>query len=158
MNFCPQAEKIIDYCLNQLTDEERKEFQTHLESCKICQRELALEMAIENELAQEFDPGFVENRIKVRLQLQQERDMRSFWLYAFRMAVYGISAAIAGFVLIPLLSRFIDGSVPDLSQYTHGFAEMLGNLAPGNTIYIVLGFCYIAVFIASMFSLAQIRR
>ncbi|MGB7054251.1 MAG: hypothetical protein WBE28_02895 [bacterium] len=158
MNSCPQAEKIIYYCLGALADKEKEEFEIHLKSCKVCQHELGIEMAIENELSEEFEPGFVENRIRARLELRQAQDMRSFWLYAFRMAVYGLTAAIVGFVLIPFLLKFPLKSMPDLSKYTDGVAALLGKLAPGNAFFIVLGFCFIAVFIASMYSLAQIRR
>jgi len=158
MNSCPQVEKIVDYCLGELTGREKGNFEMHLKSCEICQRELRVEMAVENELSREFDPGFIENRIKARLQLKQTQDMRSFWLYAFRMAVYGVTAAVAAFVLIPMLLKSLLGSVPNLSQYTQGVGELLGKLAPGNMFIMVLGFCYIAVFVVSMYSLAQIRR
>lgn len=158
MNSCPQAEKITDYCLGALADNEKEEFEIHLKSCRVCQHELAVEMAIENELSEEFEPGFIENRIRARLELRQAQDMRSFWLYAFRMAVYGLTAAIVGFVLIPFLLKFPLKSMLDLNKYTDGAAELLGKLAPGNAFYIVLGFCFIAVFIASMYSLAQSRR
>ena len=84
MNSCPQAEKIADYCLGELTDREKENFETHLEACDICQRELRIEIAIENELSEEFDPGFIESRIRACLQIRQAQDMSSFWLYAFR--------------------------------------------------------------------------
>jgi len=158
MNSCPQAEKIVDYCLDELTDREKENFQTHLKTCDICQRELRIETAIENELSEEFDPGFIENRIRARLQLRQAQDMRSFWLYTFRMAVYGVTAAVAAFILIPLLLKSLLGSIPSLSQCAHEAAELLGTLAPGNVFIMVLGFCYIAVFVVSMYSLVQIRR
>ena len=158
MNSCPQAEKIVAYCLGELTGREKEDFEIHLKSCEICRRELSVEMAIENELSSEFDPGFIENRIMTRVQLKQNQNMRAFWLYTFRMAVYGITAAIAAFVLIPMLSKSLIDSFPSLSQYAHGAAELLGKLAPGNVFILLLGFCYVAVFIASMYSLAQVRR
>ena len=158
MNSCPQTEKIVDYCLSELTGKEKENFEMHLKSCTICQHELALEIAIENELVQEFDPGFVENRIRARLQLRQAQDMRSFWLYTFRMVVYGITAAIAAFVLIPFLFKIPLRSFPDLSKFTEGVAELLGKIAPGNAFFIILGFCYVAFFIVSMYSLVKIQR
>jgi hypothetical protein len=158
MNSCPQTEKIVHYCLDELAGKEKEFFEIHLRSCEICQRELQVEKVIESELSAEFDPGFIESKIRIRLQLWQAQDARSFWLYAFRMVVYGITAAIAGFVLIPMLVKLLTGSFPNLSQYTHGMADLLGRLAPGNLFLMVLGFCYIAVFIASIYSLAQIRR
>jgi hypothetical protein len=158
MNYCPQAKKVADYYLNGLTGKDREDFEIHLESCEICQHELGIERAIDSELSEEFDPGFIENKVKVRLQLRQVQDTRSFWLYAFRMAVCGITAAIAGFVLIPMLVKFLSGFSLNLSQYTQGAAELLGNLAPGSLFLVVLGFCYISVFIVSTYSLVQMRR
>lgn len=158
MNSCQHAEKIIEYRLNQLTEEEKTEFETHLKSCEICQQELQVEMAIENELSAELDPGFIENRIRARLQLRQARDVRSFWLYAFRMAVYGVTATIVSMLLLPVLLKFPLSSVLDLSKYSSGVAGLLDQLAPFNTFFIIFGFCYIAVFFASMYTLTQIQR
>jgi hypothetical protein len=158
MNSCQHAEKIIEYRLNQLTEEEKTEFETHLKSCEICQQESQVEMAIENELSAELDPGFIENRIKAHLQLRQARDVRSFWLYAFRMAVYGVTATIVSVILLPVLLKFPLSSVLDLSKYSSGVAGLLGELAPFNSFFIMFGFCYIAVFFASMYTLTQIQR
>jgi hypothetical protein len=158
MNSCPQAERFVDYCLGELTGKEKEDFERHLKSCVICQQELQVEMAIRKELSEEFNPGFIEHKIRVRLQLGFAQDTQSFWLYAFRMAVWGITALIAGFVLIPMLMKFLLGITPNLSQFTRGVAELLSNLAPGNVFLVILGFCYISVFIASMYSFAQIRR
>ncbi len=158
MNSCQHAEKIVDYRLNQLTEEEKAVFEAHLKSCEICQHELQVEMAIENELSAELDPGFIENRIKARLQLRQARDVRSFWLYAFRMAVYGVTATIVSMILLPVLLKFPLSSVLDLSKYSSGLAGLLGQLAPFNAFVVIFGFCYIAVFFASMYTLTQIRR
>jgi anti-sigma factor RsiW len=158
MNFCPHAEKIVDYCLDAWAGKDREEFERHLETCEVCQRELRIEKAVENELSEEFDPGFIENRVRVRLQLWQAQDIRSFWLYTFRVAVSGIAAAIAGFVLIPMLVRFLSGVSPNLSQYAQGAAGLLGKLAPGNAFLAILGVGYVAIFVVSVYSLAQIRR
>ena len=158
MNSCQHAEKIIEYRLNRLTEEEKTEFETHLKSCEICQQELQVEMAIENELSAELDPGFIENRIKARMQLRQARDMRSFWLYAFRMVVYGVTATIVSMILLPVLLKFPLSSVLDLSIHSSGVAGLLGQLAPFSTFVVIFGFCYIAVFFASMYTLTQIRR
>lgn len=158
MNCCPHAEKIVDYCLDELTGKGREEFERHLRSCELCQRELSIQRAVEDELSEKFDPGFVENRVMERLQLWQAQDARSFWLYTFRMAVCGVAAAIAGFVLIPMLVRMLSGVSPGLSQYIQGAGELLGQLAPSGVFIAVLGFGYVAVFVVSMYSLAQIRR
>jgi hypothetical protein len=157
MNSCPHAEKIIDYQLQQLTEEEKAEFETHLISCEICQQELQVETAIESELSAELEPGFVENRIMTRLQLRQARNMRSFWLYTFRMAVYGVTAAVVSMILLPVLLKLPLPSGLDLSSYSSGVAGLLGQLEPFNTFFIIFGFCYIAVFFASIYTLTQIR-
>lgn len=158
MNSCSQAEKIVDYCFDQLNEEEKEEFLLHLKSCKVCQHELALEQAIESELTQTFDPGFIENKVRFGLQLQQARSMRSFWLYTFRMGVYGLVACISGFILIPLLLRFFFSVAPNLGNYANGVLNLAGRLAPGNEFYVFLGISCIAVVMASMYSLVQIRR
>jgi anti-sigma factor RsiW len=158
MSYCPQADKIVDYCQGRLTTKEREDLERHMESCELCQRELQIERSIESELSAEFDPGFIENKVKVRLQLWNGQDTRSFWLYAFRMAVYGLTAAVVGFALIPKLVRFLLGFSPDLSRCVQGTAGLLNSLGPGTAFIAILGVCYIAVFIASMYSLAQIRR
>jgi len=158
MSYCPHADKIIAYCLGGLTVEEMKNFEIHLKSCEICQHELGIEKTIESELSEEFAPGFIEGRVMARWQLLGARDRRSFWLYAFRMAVSGISAAIAAFVLIPMIVSSLSGLSPNLSQYVQGIGELLGGLAAGNVFLAVLGFSCVAVFLASMYSLAQVRR
>ena len=158
MNYCPQADRIIAYCWGELTVEDRENFEMHLKSCEICQHELGIERAIEGELSTEFDPGFIESKVRMRLQLLPVRDIWSFRLYTFRMAVSGISAAIAAFFLIPMLVRFLFGISPNLSQFGHSVAELLGKLAPGNAFLAIFGVGYIAVFIISMYSLTQIRR
>ena len=158
MNSCQQAEKLIDYLLKQLTDEEKREFEVHLKSCELCQKELQIESVIENELSTELQPGFIENRIRARLQLRQARDMRPLWMYVLRMVVYGVTASVVSVVLLPFLLKLPIISSADLSKYTSGVAELLGKIAPANTFLIIFGICYIAVFLASMYSLAQIRR
>jgi anti-sigma factor RsiW len=158
MNSCPHAEKIIDYQLQQLTEEEKAEFEAHLRSCEICQQELQVEMAIENDLTAELEPGFIENRIMTRLQLQQARDMRPFWLYSLRMVVYGVTATIVSMILLPVLLKLPLPSGLDLSRYSSGLAGLLGQLAPFNTFIVIFGFCYVAVFFASIYTLTQIRR
>lgn len=158
MNSCQQAEKLIDYLLQQLTDEEKREFELHLKSCELCQRELQIENVIENELSTELHPGFIENRIRARLQLRQVRGMRSLWMYVLRMVVYGVTASVVGVVLFPFLLKLPTIASADLSKYTSGVAELLGQIAPANTFLIIFGICYIAVLLASMYSLAQIRR
>lgn len=158
MSSCPHAEKILDYRLQQLTEEEKAEFERHLKSCEICQQELQVEMAIENELSAELEPGFIENRIMTRLQLQQARDMRPFWLYSFRMVVYGVTASIVSMILLPILLNLPLPSGLDLSKYSNSVAGLLGPLAPFNTFFIIFGFCYVVVFFASIYTLTQIRR
>ena len=158
MNCCPHAEKIIDYCLGELTGRAKEEFEEHLRTCELCQRELSIQETVVDELSEEFDPGFVESRVMERFMIWQAQDVRSFWLYTFRMAVCGVAAAIAGFVLIPMLVRLVSGVSPGLGQYIQGAGELLGQLAPGSVFIAILGFGYVAVFVVSMYSLVQMRR
>jgi anti-sigma factor RsiW len=158
MNSCQRAERLIDYLLKQLTEEEKKEFEAHLKSCELCRQELQLERVIESELSEELQPGFIENRIRAQLQVRQARDIRSLWMYVFRMVVYGVTAAIVSITMVPFLLRLPLISSIDLSKYTSEAAELLGQIAPVNTFLIIFGICYVAVFLASMYSLSQIRR
>ena len=158
MNSCQQAEKLIDYLLQQLTEEEKREFELHLKSCEQCQRELQIENVIDNELSTEMQPGFIESRIRERLKLRQARDMRPLWMYVLRMVVYGLTASVVSIVLFPFLLKLPIIASADLGKYTNGVAELLGQIAPANTFLIIFGICYIAVLLASMYSLAQIRR
>lgn len=158
MNSCEYVDRIIDYRMDQLTDDQKKEFELHLKSCAVCQREMAIEMAIEDELAVELEPAFIENKIMVRLRLRRAQDLRSFWLYAYRMVVLGITAAIVCFVLLPFLLKFPLKSFPDLGRYASGLAEFLGELAPANPILVAVGFCYILLIASSVYSLVHSRH
>lgn len=158
MNSCPHADKIIDYHLGQLSEDEKMAFEVHLKSCKICQHELQVELAIENELSDEMQPGFIEARIKARLQLRRSMDVRGFLLYAYRTAVYAVTAVVVGLILVPFLLKLPLFVHLDLSRYTNGLVESLKSLPPANNLFIVIGLCYMLFIVTSVFSLSRIRR
>jgi hypothetical protein len=49
MNFCQHTKQIISYRLGLLTEREKEEFEKHVQTCDICQRELKIESVIEND-------------------------------------------------------------------------------------------------------------
>jgi len=158
MNWCEQVEKIFDYRLHQLTDRQKKEFEVHLKSCTVCQHELAIEMAVEDELSFELQPGFIENTIMVRLEVQKDKDMRSFWLYSYRTAVLGIAAAIACFILLPYLLRFPINSFPALSKHATAFVDFFGGVAAVDPVFLFIGFGYSLLIASSIYALGHMRR
>ncbi len=158
MNSCPYIEKIIDYRLYRMTDEERSSFETHLDSCPSCRHELAIEMAVEEELAAEFQPGLIEQAVMRRLEIRTERDMRSFWLYSLRTVVLGITAAIVVFVLLPHLLKLPRSYFPDVSKYAVAFADVCAGLAAIDPIFLFMGFGYFLLITSAIYALAQLRR
>jgi hypothetical protein len=158
MNLCEYSDQVLDYRLGRLTVEQKREFEAHLESCEICQQEMAIETAIEKELAIELQPGLIEGKTIARLRLLETRDMRSFWLYAYRMIVVGITVTIAVFVLLPFLSTFPFKSFLDLGKYGSGLSEVLGGVVAVNPIFLVIGFCYLLLIASSICSLGYTRR
>lgn len=158
MNSCKHLGKVIDYRLHRLTDEQEKEFETHLESCALCQRELAIELAIEEELSVESEPGFVESKIIARWRLRREQGVRSFWLYAYRVIALGITAAVVILVLLPFLLRFPLKSFFEMGQLTSALERMLDGLPAVNPIFVTVGFGYILLIASSIFTLVRMRR
>jgi hypothetical protein len=158
MNSCPHVKEIIDYLLHRLTEEQRTAFEAHLKSCSVCQHELAIETAVEDELSVELQPGVIEHTIMTRLEVQKDKDMRSFWLYSYRTAVLGIAAAIACFVLLPYLLKFPLDSLPGLSKHVAGFADFFGGLATIDPIFLFMGFGYFLLIASSIYALAHMRR
>ena len=158
MNSCKHLGKVIDYRLHRLTDEQEKEFEAHLESCAVCQRELAIERAIEEELSVELEPGYIESQIIARWRLRREQGVQSFWLYAYRVIALGITAAVVIFVLLPFLLKFPLKSFFESSQFTSALERLLGGLPAVNPIFVAVGFGYILLVASSIFTLVRMRR
>ncbi len=158
MNSCKHFDKVIDYRLHRLTDEREKEFEEHLESCTVCQHELAIERAIEEELSVQLDPGFIESRIMTRWRLRREQGIRSFWLYAYRVIVLGITAAVLAFILFPFLLRLPIKSFFEIGQLASGLERLLGGLPQINPIFVGVGFGYALLIASSIFTLVRTRR
>jgi hypothetical protein len=158
MNSCEHLDKAIDYLLHRLTDEQKKEFEVHLESCAVCQRELAIELAIEEELSVELEPGFIEGGTMARLSLRREQGIRSFWLYAYRVIVLGITAAVVVFILFPFLLRFPVRSFFEMSRFASGLERLLEGLPQINPIFVAAGFGYALLIASSVVTLLRTRR
>jgi len=155
MNFCQHSKQIISYHLGLLTEREKEEFEKHVHVCDICQRELKIESVIENELSVEWQPGFIEERVCARVRLREARGMRSFWLYALRMVIYGVVAGVVSLVLFPLISRFPFSQVFDLSKIASGLSALTG---PASTSMIIIGIGYLFIILSSLYSLSHIRE
>lgn len=155
MNFCQHTKQSIVYRLGLLTEREKEEFEKHVHVCDICQRELKIESVIENELSVELQPGFIEERVCARVRLREARGMRSFWLYALRMVIYGVVAGVIGLVLFPLILRFPFSQVFDLSKIASGLSALTG---PASTSMIIIGIGYLFIILSSLYSLSHIRK
>jgi hypothetical protein len=81
--------------------------------------------------------------------------MRSFWLYALRMVIYGVVAGVVGLVLFPLILRFPFSQVFDLSKIASGLSALTG-LA--STSMIIIGIGYLFIILSSLYSLSRIRE
>lgn len=158
MNSCEHLDRVIEYRLHRLTGEQEEEFRTHLETCVVCQRELAIEQAIEEELSVQLEPGFIESKIMARLRLRREQGIRSFWLYAYRVIVLGITAAVLAFILFPLLLRFPIKSFFEINQLTSGLERLLAGLPQVNPVFVGVGFGYVLLIASSIFTLIRTRR
>lgn len=152
---CRHSETIVAYRLGLLSDQEAREFEVHLKTCSACQQELKIESAIEKELSIELQPGYIEGGVLAHFRLHQARDMRSFWLYAFRMIVYGVTAIIIGFIFIPLIVKFPIGRVFDLTGLSILASQMV---ASTYFALFIIGLGYILIFISTLYSFTHIRR
>ena len=154
MKSCPYVENIIAYRLGLLTEEKTRKFEDHLKICSLCQQELRIESAIDKELSVEFQPEFIENRVVARVQVRKAQDMRSFWLYALRMSVYGIVAMIVGMFFIPYILEFPIVQYLDISRYI-GRLSTLVNVP--YALFFIVATGYILIIISSLYSFNRIR-
>lgn len=159
MNSCPHSENVIDYLLGLLSERENEEFKQHLQKCSVCQRELQLESAIENELALELQPGYIEEHVHARLKLRQEQSLRFSWLYAFRMGVYGVTAMVLALFLPPLILKFPFGQQIDVATYFNGLAALTARLLPSIQFsFVVVGLGSTFMIASVLYSLAYLRK
>jgi len=133
MNSCQYSDKVIDYMLGLLQPDQRKEFETHLAKCPVCQREMKLESMITTEFEKTMEPGQIEHVVLAKLRLRREMNKGFSWGYAVRGAAYGLAAAILGLVFIPpLLTLFITALsriVSTIPQPQFGWIESFGSVA-----------------------------
>ncbi len=154
MKSCQHSETIAAYRLGLLTEKEIREFEAHLKTCSLCQQELRIESAIDKELSVEFQPEFIENRVLARVQVRRAQDMRSFWLYALRMGVYGIVAMVVGMFFIPHILEFPIGQYLDISRYI-GRLSALANVP--YALFFIVATGYILIIISSLYSFNRIK-
>jgi hypothetical protein len=159
MNSCPHTEKILEFRLGLLTGVKAQAFKEHLDKCPICQRELQLESAIEKELSMELNPGFIEEYVRARVQAQRMTDMRSFWLYTVRVAIYGVVAAISGLVVIPLIMKFLLGLHLDLVIDINNLSRLVMHVTDlTHSPMFIIGFSIILLIASSIYLFAYMRE
>lgn len=154
MKSCQHAEKIVAYRLSLLSGEEMKEFEAHLKVCPVCQHELEIELLIEKGLSMELEPGFIESRVLARVQVRKSQDMHSFWLYALRMAIYGVVAMVVGIFFIPFILEFPIGQYFDITRYLSGLLPLT---SVPHTFLLIIAVGYILIVISSLYSLNRMR-
>lgn len=159
MNSCQYSEKILDYVLGLLPEREKEEFKQHLQSCAVCQRELRLETTIGDELAAELQPGYIEERVHAKLMLRKTFRARFSWLYALRMAAYGVTAIVLAFVLPPIILRFPFGQHIDVTTYFGNIATSVQHMLPSIQLsFLIVGLGSTFMVASVIYSLAYLRK
>ncbi len=159
MNSCQHTEKILAYRLGLLTERETREFENHLQMCSVCQLELQIESSIENELSVALQPGFIENQVRARIQLSQAKDMRSFWFYTLRMAIYGVVATVIGLLFTSFILRFPFGKYFDIGKYVSGLSDVASLITTSiHPLLLIIGLGYILIILSTLYSFARIQK
>ncbi len=158
-NSCQYTEKLLAYRLGLLTETEAREFEHHLEVCSICQREFKIESTIEKELSVELQPGFIESRVRTRVQVQQTQNGRFFWLYAFRMAVYAVVAMVFGSIIIPSILKFPSVQLFDFGQLVSSLSQLTGRMTIHAYGFVfIIGVGSVLIIVSSFYSLVHMQR
>lgn len=159
MSSCPYSEKILEYVLDLLPERENEEFTRHLQSCAVCQQELQLETAVSKELAIELQPGYIEERVHAKLVLRETFRARFSWLYALRMAAYGVTAVVLALVLPPIILRFPLGQQLDVTTYFDSIATIMRRVLPSIQLsFLIVGLGATFMVASIFYSLAYLRK
>ncbi len=162
MNFCQHSSKIIDYVLGLLAENDRTEFEEHLQTCTVCQRELTIETTVEKILSVELEPGYIESKVLARVKLRQAQSMRSLWLYSLRMIVYGVVAGVIGLILTSFILRFPFAKYLDyfdIGKYVGSLSGLPGQvMASTSSVFLIIGAGYILIILSSLYSFTRIRK
>jgi len=159
MNSCPHNEKILEYVLDLLPEREKEEFKRHLQNCAVCQQELELETTVGKELAVELQPGYIEERVHAKLVLGETFRARFSWLYALRMAVYGVTAVVLALVLPPIILHFPFGQHIDVTAYFDSLAMMAHRMLPSIQLsFLIVGLGATFMVVSVVYSLAYLRK
>jgi hypothetical protein len=158
-NSCQHIEKLLAYRLGLLTETEAREFEHHLEVCPLCQREFKIESTIEKELSVELQPGFIERRVRTRIQVQQTQNGGFFWLYAFRMAVYAVVAMVFGSVIIPFILKFPSAQFFDFSKLVGSLSQFMDRITvPAYGFVFIIALGSVLIIVSSLYSLVRMQR
>jgi hypothetical protein len=159
VNSCPHSEKILDYVLGLLSEQEQEDFKIHVQGCPLCQHELNLEITIGDELRAELQPGYIEERVCAKLKVHQTLRVGFSWLYALRMAVYGVTAMVLALVLPPIILRFPIGRDIDFAAFVSSIATIVHRALPSVQLSFFVGGVGTIFMVASVaYSLAYLRK
>jgi hypothetical protein len=105
MNSCPEADKIRDFMSGKMSDGERLRFQSHLDDCPECRRELSVETAIDLELSRELAAPEIERSVLRVLRLDEPA--RPFGWASGNIKYFVLAILLVGFGLwiLPLMTR-----------------------------------------------------
>lgn len=131
MSSCPHSEKILDYRLGLLDRVEKGRFEAHLESCPVCQKELQIESAIDQELSEELKPGAIEHLVIARLRLLKLTEPATSVYEIIKMGIYAAAFITCGLIVLPLIlnfpyTRYLDlnldlNLLPQVGHYLNAF-------------------------------------
>lgn len=159
MSSCPHSNKVLEYVLDLLPDQEKEVFEKHLQRCAVCQKELRIETAINTELTVELQPGYIEERVHAKLKVRQMLRPRFSWLYALRVAAYSVTAIVLALVLPPLILRFPFGQHVDITTYVNNLAASAQRALPSVQLLFVIAGLGATFMVASVvYSLAYLRK
>jgi hypothetical protein len=154
--------------LGLLQPDQHKEFETHLASCTLCQREMKLEGLITQEFEKTMDPGQIEHIVLAKLRLRREMNKGFSWGYAVRGIAYGLVAATLGVIFIhPFLSvliKILNQIVPMMPEPQFGWLksfewiESVGSItAVFSNLYVVGGIGVVLLIGSMVFSIRIMR-
>jgi len=128
MSSCPEADKIRDFMSGKMSVEERLRFQSHLDDCPECRRELSVETAIDLELSRELAAPEIERSVLRILRL--EEPARPFeWA----------RGSIKYFVLAVLL---VGSGMTIMTLMTHWPGLSINFLRLSDRLHWLIGYCY----------------
>jgi anti-sigma factor RsiW len=105
MNSCPESEKIRALRSGSLSAEAARRFQSHVETCPDCRREMAVEAAIDRELAQECRAPEIETSVLRALKIMELADAEGGRHDSYKYLPSAALIMAVGFLALPYLAH-----------------------------------------------------